>query len=122
MFGCLNQVDYFLMSALIGSLIASYLKKYLSEKVAMERLKSSIIKKSDFVRLKTLVSSSKEMKIKQIYRFALTNRGGQIEELQADHASPNEVFHLAQNIKGIVERLAVFLKKRELKGVARIFF
>ena len=29
---------------------------------------------------------------------------------------------MAQEIKGIVERLARFLKERELKGVARIFF
>lgn len=29
---------------------------------------------------------------------------------------------MAQEIKGLVERLARFLKERELKGVARIFF
>jgi hypothetical protein len=60
----LDQLDYFLINALIGSLIASYLKKYLSEKVATERLKNSIIKKSDLVRLKTPILSSNEMKIK----------------------------------------------------------
>ena len=117
-----DQLDYFLMSALIGSLIASYLKKYLSEKVAMERLKNSIIKKSDLVRLKTPILSSKEMKIKQIYRFALAERGGQLEEFQADHEFSNEVFKLAQSIKNLVERLAIYLKKWELKGIARMFF
>ena len=41
-----DPFDYFLLSAIIGSLVASYLKNYLSEKKAMERLKNSIIKKS----------------------------------------------------------------------------
>ena len=55
-----DQLDYFLISALIGSLVASYLKKYLSEKAAMERLKNSIIKKSKLVRSKTPILNSKE--------------------------------------------------------------
>ena len=116
-----DQLDYFLISVLIGSLIASHLKKHLSEKAAMERLKNSIIKKSNLVKLKTSNLSPKEVKIKQIYRFALGNRGGQFEEFQADHEFSNEVFNLAQNIKGLVERLAVFFKQRELKGIAKIF-
>jgi hypothetical protein len=41
-----DPLDYFLLSAIIGSLLASRLKDYLSEKKAMERLKNSIIKKS----------------------------------------------------------------------------
>lgn len=41
-----DPVDYFLLSALIGSIVTSGLKNYLSEKAAMERLKNSIIKKS----------------------------------------------------------------------------
>jgi hypothetical protein len=117
-----DQLDYFLISALIGSLIASHLKKYLSEKLAMERLKNSIIKKSDLVILKTPILSSKEVKIKQIYKFALDNRGGQLEEFQADDDFSNEIFHLAQYIKALVERLAAFLKERELKGMLKIFF
>ena len=40
-----DQLDYFLISLLIGSLIASHLKTYLSEKAAMKRLKKSIINK-----------------------------------------------------------------------------
>ena len=39
-----DTVDYFLLSALIASIVASRLKNYLSEKEAMERLKNSIIK------------------------------------------------------------------------------
>jgi hypothetical protein len=117
-----DQVDYFVLSLLMGSIIASRLKEDSSEKLAMERLKSSIIEKSGLVRLKTPVLNSKEAKIKQIYRFALADRGGQLEEFQADHEFSNEVFNLAQNIKGVVERLAVFLKKKELRGVAKIFF
>jgi hypothetical protein len=105
----LDLSDFFLISALIGSLLALYLKKRLSKKVAMERLKTPIL-------------SSEEVKIKQIYRVALDNRGGQFEEFQAGHEFSNEVFNLAQNIKGRVEQLAVFLKERELKGIAKIFF
>ena len=83
----------------------------------MERLKNSIIKKSKLVRQSDrLITNSKEIRIKNIYRFTLGNRGG------ADHEFSNEVFKLAQEIKGLVERLARFLKERELKGVARIFF
>ena len=77
----LDPLNYFLISALIGSLVASNLKNYLSEKVVMERLKNFIIKKSDLVRLKTPISSPKEAKIKRIYRFILGNREGQ--KLQA---------------------------------------
>ena len=119
----LDPVDYFLLSAILGSILASHLKHYLSEKKAMERLKNSIIKKSTLVRQShRSISNSKKIKIKKIYRVALENRGGQFEEFQADHEFSNEVFKLAHEIKGLVERLARFLKERELKGVARIFF
>jgi hypothetical protein len=120
-----DPFDYFLLSAIIGSLAASRLKDYLSEKKAMERLKNSIIKKSKLVRQPDrpiLNSNSKETRIKNIYKVALGNRGGQFKNFQADHEFSNEVFNLAQKIKGLVERLARFLKERELKGVARIFF
>jgi hypothetical protein len=118
----LDLYDYSLISLFIGSLIASRLKKYFSEKIAMERLKSSIINKSGLVRLKTPISRTKEAKIKQIYRFALDNRGGQFEEFQADYKLSNEVFNLAQNIRDLVERLALFLKRKKLRGMAKIFF
>jgi len=118
-----DPVDYFLLSALIGSIIASRLKEYLSEKKAMERLKNSIIKKSKLVRQSDRsISNSKKIRIQKIYRFALGNRGGQFEEFQADLEFSNEAFKLAQSIKGVVEKLARFLKQRELKGIAKIFF
>ena len=118
-----DPLDYFLLSAILGSIIASHLKTYLSEKKAMERLKNSIIKKSKLVRKwDRPISNSKEVRIKNIYRFALENRGGEFENFQPDDEVFNEVFNLAQEIKGLVERLAHFLKERELKGVARIFF
>jgi hypothetical protein len=120
-----DPLDYILISALIGSLIASRLKEYLSEKAAMERLKSSIINEAYLLtssEAQVPIWSSKRAKIKQIYRFALGERGGQFIEFQADFEFSNEAFNLAQNIKGLVERLAVFLKKRELKGIAKIFF
>ena len=118
-----DPLDYFLLSAIIGSLAASRLKDYLSEKKAMERLKNSIIKKSKLVRQSDRpIFNSKETRIKKIYKVALENRGGEFENFQADHEFSNEVFKLAEEIKGLVERLARFLKERELKGVARIFF
>jgi len=118
-----DPLDYFLLSAILGSILASCLKDYLSEKKAMERLKNSIIKKSKpVIKSDIPTPNSKEIRIKKIYKFALENRGGQFENFQADHEFSNEVFKLAQEIKGLVERLASFLKERELKGVSRIFF
>jgi hypothetical protein len=98
------------------------LKNYFSEAIAAKRLKDSIVKKSGLVVIKRPILSLKEAKIKQIYRFALGNRGGEFKTFQADHEFSNKVFGLAQNIKGLVERLAVFLKERELKGVGKFFF
>ena len=69
-----DTVDYFLLSALIGSIVASRLKNYLSEKEAMERLKNSIIKKSKLTNNgnKRILNSlnSKEMKLRKIYKVA----------------------------------------------------
>ena len=44
-----DPIDYFILSVLLGSIFASSVKDYLSEKRAMERLKNSIIKKSKLV-------------------------------------------------------------------------
>ena len=89
----------------------------------MERLKNSIIKKSKLViQSNRPIFNSKEIRIQKIYKFALQNRDGQFENFQVDHEFSNEVFKVAQEIKGLIERLARFLKERELKGVARIFF
>ena len=128
-----DPLDYFLLSAILGSILASCLKDYLSEKKAMERLKNSIIKKSKLSKLviksNRPVSNSKEIRIKKIFKVALETHGGELEDfqdmlenLQAEYEFPNEAFKLAQEIKGLVGRLAIFLKERELKGVARIFF
>lgn len=115
---------YFLLSAILGSFLASTLKDYVSEEKKMQRLRNSIIKKSNLVGEsdKSIFNSKKIRKIYKIYNLA--NRGGefQLQEFQANHEFSNEVFKLAQEIKGFVERLACFLKRRELKGVAKIFF
>jgi len=80
----------------------------------MERLKNSIIKKSKSVviKLDRPLLNSKEIRIKKIYRFALGIPGGQFENFQAAYGFSNEVFKLTQEIKGLVKRLASFLKKR----------
>jgi hypothetical protein len=115
----LDAFDCFLLSAIIGNLVASYLKNYLSEKKAMKRLKNSLIKKS---KLDRPILNSKKARIKKIYKVAFNIHGGQFEEFQADNEFSNEVLKLANEVKGFVERLVSFLKERELKGVARIFF
>jgi hypothetical protein len=116
-------IDYFLISALIGSLIAPYVKDYLSEKAAMERLKNSLIRKSRLVpSRKRPRLTSKEAKIKKIYKFALTGRGGQLDDLQVELQLTDQGFRLAQEIQRLVTKLAAYLKQRELKGILRIFF
>ena len=120
----IDQVDYFLISAIIGSLTARYLKDYLSEKSSMERLKKSLIKKSEFRdpnSLRRLVS--KKSKNQAIYRFALINRGGQNFEYSDFEQKLFKVsYNLADQIRKVVEKLAAYLKQQELKGVLNIFF
>jgi len=110
-----DPLDCFLLSALVGSLVASSLKDYLSEKKAMKRLKQSIIKKlKSLIKLDRPISNSKAIRMKKIYELACESRGG--------FEVSNEVFKLSRQIKEFVERLANFLKEQELKGFARIFF
>ena len=72
----IDILDYFLISAIMGSLLASRLKEYLSEEKRRNRLKNSIIKKSNLVKVKSKapVLKSKKVKIEKIYQFALSNR------------------------------------------------
>lgn len=124
-FWSVDPLDCLILSAILGSILASYLKNYLSEDKSLERLKNSMIEKSGLVIKSSKPASirnSKEIRIRRIYKFALTQRSGQIENFQANHKLSNEIFKLAQKIKNAVERLASFLKKRELRGVAKIFF
>jgi hypothetical protein len=122
----IDPLDYFLISSIIGSILASRLKNYLSEKASMERLKRSIINKSNCPPSKTNlpILNIKQAKTKKIYNFAL--RGGQfnplVDELQAALEFSNEIFNLAQQIKGIVERLATFLKEKKIKRNCEHFF
>ena len=82
----------------------------------MKRLKNSIINESELViKSERPTPNSRKIRIKKIYKFALDNRGGQFEDFQINHEFSNEIFKLAQEIKRLVERLARFLKERELK-------
>jgi hypothetical protein len=119
-----DVVDFFIVGAFFGSLAAPSLKNYLSERQAMKRLKNSLIRKSALLHNKsdTPILNSKRARMQKIYRIALEKHGGQLRNLRVDHEFYNEIFKLAQEIKELVERLACFLKERELQGVARIFF
>jgi hypothetical protein len=97
----------------------------------MERLKKSMIEKSDSVSLKTTVSTSKKTRIRRIYsRFVLRTRGGDLDDvriargefLAADADIPPELVKLASDIQNFVENLTSFLKKKELQGVGKFFF
>ena len=123
-----DPLDYFLISAFLGSIVASRLKNHLSEKESMERLKKSIINKSKLIPSKSRILNPKDDKIRRIYKFALDNRGGDndnfnqmLEEINTNHEFSNEVFKLTQEIEKVVARLAKYLKERELKGVLKIF-
>lgn len=102
------------------------MKAYLSEKAATERLKKSIISKSGLLRSKTILESKKS-KIKRIHKLALKNRGGQFDNVDfgfdfSDFDFETMVENFAYKIREMVERLAIFLKERELKGILKIFF
>jgi hypothetical protein len=100
-----DAFDYFLISAFITSILASHLKNYLSEKVSMARLKNAIIKESRLIKpSKVSHFYSKKSRLKRIYRVAFNTRGGQVE------------FELAEQIKDVVIKLTVFLKKKEMRA------
>ena len=114
----IDPLDIFLLSSLFGCLLASYLKNYLSEEEREKRLKRSIIKKSELTNQRK--SSLKKLKkIMRIYKVALNTRGG-VDILKEKLAA--ETYQIATEIRNIVERLVIFLKKNELHGVAKIFF
>jgi hypothetical protein len=112
-----------LIGAFIGSLLASYLKNYFSEKAAMERLKNSLIQESPLLKIpgsKVRPNfDSRKSKIKIIYKFALDNRGGDLNYDQAEQVLGSE---LVQAIQTLILKLAHFLKEQELKGILRILF
>ena len=117
-----DQLDYFLLSVIIGSIISSSLKNYLSEKKCTERLKNSIIKKSkSVIKLKNSTPNSK--KIKKIYKLALGYSGGEfVSEFVNLQQDNNKIVKLAEQVKAIIEKLVCFLRERELQGIAKIFF
>jgi hypothetical protein len=81
------------------------------EEEAMERLKRSMIKKCETPPAPHIFNS-KEKSIQQVYKCAIQSRGD----------NNKSVLKLSEKIRTVVEQLAKFLKERELKGVARIFF
>ena len=75
----IDALDWFLMSAFFGSLVALRLKQYLSKDASMERLKNSIIEKSGLIindENRRILVNPKTRKIKKIYNVGLSNCGG----------------------------------------------
>lgn len=111
----LDAFDYFLISSFIMSSLTSYLKNYLSEKASMIKLKNDIIKKSRLIepsKATKSLNNSKKLKIQMIYRVDINNR----VECKYD-------YQLAQQIKDLVLKLAVFLKEKEIRDkVLKIIF
>lgn len=71
---------------------------------------------------------SKKSEIKRVYKLALKNRGGQLDnfdfgldfsDFDFENTNPEK---LAYRIQRMVERLTIFLKERELKGILKMFF
>ena len=114
--------DYLLLSPFIGRVIGSYVKNYLSEKRAMERLKNSIINKSSSSLKEDSTFKSKQSKIKKIYKFALDNRGGQFGNFDYIPNDDAIKFKLATKIKTVVQQFAAYLKHKELYGQLNILF
>jgi hypothetical protein len=110
----LDGLDYFLISSFITSHLARYLKDYLTEKASMARLKSSVIKKARLRDPEPLklpqTLSSKELRIRKVYMVALDLRGG------INYDYDNYEYQLASKVKDLIMRLAVFLKRTELRG------
>jgi hypothetical protein len=105
----------------VGSFIASSLKDYLSEKKAMERLRKSIIKKSQLIsETDQRLLNSREARIQKVYKFALETHGGDL--LSAKLKLSDETFRFAQKIQQVVEMIARYLKEKELQGIAKFIF
>ena len=118
----LDPIDMFLISALISSQTARYLKKYSSEeskikreKAKMDRLKADLIKKSkktEYIPKGTSYSN----KIKKICRVAFNTRGGEINDiliqgqLESDFSTD---FTIAQRIRDMILRTLIYLKTNE---------
>lgn len=119
----IDGFDIFLLSAILGGLVASHLKQYLSEKQSIERLKKSMIEKSKLqIQSKKAIPNSKEMRIKKVYKLALQNRGGQLDNLPQDLENARKAVQLAEKIRKLVENFAIFLKRNEMKGIFKILF
>jgi hypothetical protein len=117
-----DQFDYFLLGVLIGGVVGSKVKTYFSDKAGIERLKNSLMDKSDSVESKKPVFSSRKIKRRKIVKFFRVDRGGEFEEFLRDYEFSNETLQLAERIKNIIEQLALYLKQRELSAVVKIFF
>jgi len=135
-----DYVDVFLISAFITSSFSNYLKYYRSEQQAMKRLEKAIVKKSPLLKSdpkelnkklnkkrKINKRRIKKRRIKKIINFALTQSGGQLEDLKTIEdlnnfqvhyeCSNNNVVELAHIIRKTMETVVLSLKKNEQKAV-----
>ena len=118
----IDSVDIFLISAFITSQTARYLKEYSSEeskikreKAKMDKLKADLIKKSRKIEYAPK-DSSYSKKIRNIYRFALNPRGGQISDILNQGQLESEFsteFTIAQRIRDMILKTVIYLRTRE---------
>ena len=113
----IDSVDIFLISALIASQTARYLKesKIKRETAEMAKLKADLMRKSRKTKYAPK-NTSYSTKIKKIYRFALNPRGGQMSDIltqgQLESGFSRE-FTIAQRIQDMIIKTLIYLKTRE---------
>lgn len=110
----IDPFDYFLLSALVTSLLTAYWKKYQSEEYKKNRLRKSIIKKSLIINSSTTTLSQPD-RVKKIGWIALEYpfvnvRGG------------SNAYDLAAQIEDVILKLVVYMKQRSVQGALKIIF
>lgn len=135
-----DALDCFLLGALISSILTQLLKSHLSERSERSersemkltaRLRKDIIRQSrnpdEFLRIRARLyypypapKNSEMERVYRIYRFVFGIRGGQFKpQVNLDPKTENLNYKLAEFIRDVVVKLAVFIKTKELR--ARIF-
>nr|WAK84915.1 hypothetical protein [Amicula sp. isolate GU52X-4 cfCalB7]WAK84977.1 hypothetical protein [Amicula sp. isolate GU52X-4 cfCalB7] len=141
-----DSVDIFLISFILANIAGRYVKHYLSEEAAMERLKQSIIKESELLKAtpqgKQILKKAKVQKIARVAMgtHQLNIRGGDLSLLLdladllkgseryfagLETRNPNwskKTYIIATKIKAIIGGLLSWLKNQEGRVFLKIVF